>query len=173
MSATLIHNLNSELQKLSGLSATTPHTTKLATRDPRNPAETMEVQLDFMEVDRLSCAVQELRLNVPSMKAASDDVLRQWAEALCTRITYLLENLGPLEFEPDSGQILIRSTAPSNQPDKRLFYEVLLSSSAGGSFSLKRYESIKGETGRTPVDLQVTHEVLSRLVRDLVETIPV
>ena len=107
------------------------------------------------------------------MKNATQDLLREWAEALCQRITYLLENLGPLEFEPDAGKILIRSTAPSNQPDKRLFYEVLLHSKADGSFSLKRYESVKGQTGRTPVDLQMTHEVLTRLVRDLVETIPV
>ncbi len=173
MPATLIQDLTDELQKLSGLSAMTPHTTKLATKDPRNPAETMEVQLDFIEVDRLSCAVRELRLHIPSMNNASQDLLREWAEALCGRITYLLENLGPLEFEPDAGKVLIRSTAPSNQPDKRLFYEVLLHSGAGGSFSLKRYESVKGQTGRTPVDLQMTHEVLTRLVRDLVETIPV
>ena len=173
MPATLIHNLTGELQKLSGLSVATPQTTTLTTRDPRNAADTMEVQLDFLEVDRLSCSLKELRLNIPSMKNASQDMLREWAEALCGRITYLLENLGPLEFEPDAGKILIRSIAPSDQPGKRLFYEMLLHANAGGSFSLKRYESVKGEPGRTPVDLQITHEVLTRLVRDLVETIPV
>lgn len=173
MPATLTPDLTHELQKLSGLSVTTPQTSTLTTADPRNPADTLEVQLDFLEVDRLSCALQELRLNVPSMSGASPDLLQQWATALCQRITYLLENMGPLEFAPDAGQVLIRSVAPTQNPGKRVFYEVMLHTNTGGRFSLKRYESIKGQPGRSSVRLQLTHEVLSRLVDDLIETIPV
>ncbi len=173
MPAKLIHDLTTELQNLSGLSVSTPQTTTLTTADPRNPAETMEVQLDFVEVDRLSCALRELRLNIPSMSQASPDLLKEWAEALCRRITYLLENMAPVEFEPDAGQVLIRSATPSQQSPKRLFYEVLLHAHTGGSFSLKRYESVQGQPGRTAVDLHLTHEVLARLIRDLVETVPV
>jgi hypothetical protein len=173
MTAQLIQDLTTELQKLSGLSVSTPQTTTLTTADPRNAADTMDVQLDFLEVDRLSCALRELRLNVPSLNQAPPALLQDWAEALCKRITYLLENMAPVEFEPVSGQVLIRSTTPTQQPNRRLFYEVLLHANAGGSFSLKRYESIQGQPGRTAVDLKLTHEVLARLVRDLVETIPV
>jgi hypothetical protein len=173
MPAKLIQDLTAELQKLIGLSVSTPQTTTLTTADPRNASGVLEVQLDFVEVDRLSCVLRELRLNVPSMNQAAPDLLREWADALCARITYLLENMGPMEFEPVAGKILIRSTAPTQQTGKRVFYEVLLHANAGGSFSLKRYESIKGQPGRTAVDLQLTHEVLTRLVRDLVETIPV
>ena len=173
MPAKLTQDLTAELQTLSGLSVSTPQTVSLTTADPRNASDTMEMQLDFLEVDRLSCALRELRLNIPSMSQASPDLLKEWAEALCRRITYLLENMAPVEFAPDAGQVLIRSTTPSQQPAKRLFYEVLLHTNTGGSFSLKRYESVKGQPGRTAVDLQLTHEVLLRLVRDLVETIPV
>lgn len=173
MPATLTPDLTHELQKLSGLSVSTPQTSTLSTTDPRNPSDTMEVELDFLEVDRLSCALAELRLNVPSMSQAAPDLLKQWADALCQRVTYLLENMGPLEFEPDSGQILIRSVAPTQNPSKRVFYEVMLHANSGGSFSLKRYESIKGQPGRTVVPLQLTHEVLARLIDDLIETIPV
>lgn len=173
MPATLIQNLNDELQKLIGLSVSAPQTSTLSTADPRNPADSMEVQLDFLEVDRLSCSLRELRLNVPSLSQADSDLLNEWADALCRRITYLLENMGPLEFEPDAGRVLIRSTAPTQNSGSRMFYEVLLHANSNGSFSLKRYESVKGQPGRTAVDLQLTHEVLSRLVSDLVDTIPV
>lgn len=173
MPAQLIYDLTTELNNLSGLSVATPHTTLLSTADPRNPADRMELEFDFVEVDRLSCALRELRLNIPSMANAAPDVLRAWAEALCQRITYLLENMGPMEFEPDAGKVLIRSTCPTQNTAARLFYEVLLHANTGGSFSLKRYESVKGLPGRQAVDMKMTHEVLSRLVRDLVETIPV
>ncbi len=173
MPAQLIHDLTTELNRLCGLSVSTPQTSTLSTADPRNPSDRMEVQLDFVEVDRLSCALQEIRLNIPSMAQATPDLLREWADALCRRITYLLENMGPMEFEPDAGKILIRSTIPTQNSAARLFYEVLLHANTGGSFSLKRYESVKGQPGRVAVDMKLTHEVLSRLVRDLVETIPV
>lgn len=173
MPAQLIHDLTALLNQLCGLSVSSPQTSTLSTTDPRNSANRMEVQFDFVEVDRLSCALRELRLNIPSMAQATPDELRDWADALCKRITYLLENMGPMEFEPDAGKILIRSTVPTQNAQARVFYEVLLHANTGGSFSLMRYESIKGQPGRTAVDMKLTHEVLSRLVRDLVETIPV
>lgn len=173
MSAQLIHDLTAELTRLSGLSVSTPQTTRLSTADPRNPSHPMEVEIDFVEVDRLSCALRELRLNIPSMAHATPDELRNWAEALCKRITYLLENMGPMEFEPDAGKVLIRSTLPTQNAAAKVFYEILLHANAGGNFSLKRYESVKGQPGKNAVDMTLTHEVLARLVRDLVETIPV
>jgi hypothetical protein len=87
-------------------------------------------------------------------------------------VTYLLENIGPLELDVASGQVLIRSTAPAQQSGTATFYEILLSSSGSGQFALRRYRSQKGAGGREQVDLQVTHEVLRKLVVDLVETIP-
>jgi hypothetical protein len=173
MPAQLIHDLTALLAKLCGLSVSTPQTSTLSTADPRNAQGRMAVEFDFVEVDRLSCALRELRLNIPSMANATPDELRSWADALCKRITYLLENMGPMEFEPDAGKVLIRSTVPTQSAQSRVFYEVLLHANTGGSFSLMRYESVKGQPGRAAVDMTLTHEVLTRLVRDLVETIPV
>jgi hypothetical protein len=68
--------------------------------------------------------------------------------------------------------VLIRSTAPAQQSGATTFYEILLSSQGSGQFALRRYRSQKGAAGREQVDLQVTHEVLRKLVVDLVETIP-
>jgi hypothetical protein len=49
---------------------------------------------------------------------------------------------------------------------------VLLQSDTSGNFSLRRYQAVKGAPGRTQVDMHLTHEVLSKLADDLVETIP-
>jgi hypothetical protein len=111
-------------------------------------------------------------LQVPSLVGAGFDVLKEWAEDLSQRVTYLLENIGPLELDPSNNQVLIRSTPPSAQSGTREFYEVLLQSHADGNFSLQRFRSDTGKPGRTQIDMQTTHEVLGRLVDDLVDTIP-
>ena len=120
----------------------------------------------------MSCSLAELRVTVPALNGARFDVLKQWAQALSSRITYLLENIGPLEYAPDQGKILIRSTPPDKQSGATQFYEVLLQSHSGGTFSLRRYRSQSGQPGRKAVDIHVTHEVLQKLVGDLIDTIP-
>ena len=77
-----------------------------------------------------------------------------------------------LEIDPDAGQVLIRSTPPAQQLQGSKFYEMLLQSQTDGQFSLRRYLTEKGRPGRTQVDIQTTHEVLDKLLNDLVDTIP-
>ena len=84
----------------------------------------------------------------------------------------MLENIGPLELDPDAGKVMIRSTPPYKQAGTMKFYEILLQSHSDGNFSLKRYQSEVGKPGRDQVDLQTTHEMLKKLIEDLVETIP-
>lgn len=159
--------LTSELSRLSGLAGSSPQTVSLSSSDPD-----LTLDIDFLAVDSMSCAVHELRLNVPSLTAADFDVLKAWAAALASRVTYLLENIGPLEFDPDSGTVLIRSTTPSAKGDGKSFYEILLQSQSAGHFTLRRFESVKGQHGRTQVNMHLTHEVLKTLVDDLAETVP-
>ena len=122
-------------------------------------------------VDSLSCAFRELTLEVPGLQTAPFTTLETWARNLSQRITYLLEQIGPLELDPNAGQVLIRSTPPDQLPDGTQYYEIMLSQNAG-AFVLKRYKAIKGTPGRTQVDLQVTHEVLYKLVDDLEASAP-
>lgn len=132
----------------------------------------MRLQIQFVAVDSMSCSFSELQLFVPALQQAAFDVLRNWADNLAQRITYLLEQIGPLEYDPAAGQVLIRSVRPDSLPDGSQYYEVVLSSQSGGNFSLRRYRSTKGQPGRAPVDITVTHEVLYKLVDDLVATAP-
>ena len=163
---TVLNQLNDELIQLVGFHSAQPRTVTLAAKDK------IELMLDFTSVDTMSCSFQEIRVNVPALTQATFDKLKEWGQKLCQRITYLLENIGPLEYDEDAGQVLIRSTPPDQKPAGTRFYEVILSSHANGNFSLKRFESQKGQSGRIQVDLQVTHEVLKKLVEDLVNTVP-
>ncbi len=162
----LAENLNHELIQLIGYSSTSPRTVRL------HGVDNVEIEIDLVAVDSMSCASEEIRIHVPKLVNADFDLLRRWAEALSQKVTYLLENIGPLELDPDSGQILIRSTPPQKQAGSTSFYEVLLKSHSAGNFSLKRYESKSSIGGRQPITMQTTHEVLKKLIVDLVESIP-
>lgn len=160
----LSQDLQQELTRLVGLTSPTTVTV--------SEASGLSLQIDFTAVDSMSCSFSEIQLCVPSLQNAAFDALKKWAEQLSKRITYLLENIGPLEFDPSAGEVLIRSTPPGQLPTGTQYFEIILSSGSSGTFTLKRYRSIKGQPGRDPVDITVTHEVLLKLVDDLIDTIP-
>ena len=132
----------------------------------------MTIEAELAAVDTLGCAVREVRADVPKLAGAGYDVLKAWGEALCRRISYLLETLELLEADEEHGEVLIRSNPPDRQGAATAYYEVLLRQDGPGRFTLRRYEAQKGTAGRTPADMHVTHEVLKRLFRDLAETVP-
>jgi hypothetical protein len=131
------------------------------------------VAVDLLSVESLGVSCEELRLEVPSLGSATLDVLKKWGDGLCRRVTYLLENLGPLEYDASSNEVLIRSTPPDQGlPGTTKYYEVLLSSHGAGRFSLRRFRNDAANPGRVPVPIQVTHEQLAKLINDLTTTIP-
>jgi hypothetical protein len=132
----------------------------------------ISVRIEVTAVDSMSCEFSELEVFVPSLQNSTFDKLKQWASDLSRRITYLLEQIGPLEFDPQNGQVLIRSTPPGQLSSGTQYYEIVLSGSGSGSFVLRRFRSVAGQPGRSPVNIQVTIEVLLRLVDDLLDTIP-
>ncbi|MBM80532.1 MAG: hypothetical protein CMJ78_08055 [Planctomycetaceae bacterium] len=162
----IANQLSNELKQLKGFASS--HA-KVVTLDD---ADGNQLSIDFNAVDSMSCAFEELRLNIPSLDGSSIETIEDWAKELSNRVTYLLENIGPLEFDPTLKQGLVRSTPPDKSEDGTKFYEILLKATGNGSFTLKRYESETGTPGRTQVNLQMTHEQLLKLTEDLFETIP-
>lgn len=160
----LRQQLAAELQRLAG--TLSPATVGVS------DANGIRMQIEFTAVDSMSCSFAQIELFVPNMQQAAFDKLKDWADSLARRITYLLEQIGPLEYDPAAGQVLIRSAPPDKLPDGTQYYEIVLSSQSGGNFSLRRYRSTKGQPGRDPVDITVTHEVLLKLADDLVNTLP-
>jgi len=156
-------DLSLALASLKGVSSPSPITL--------HNAAGLTLRIEFTVVDSLSCAFREMTLEVPGLQSAAFATIEAWARNLSQRITYLLEQIGPLEIDPTAGEVLIRSTPPDQLPDGTQYYEIMLSQQAG-AFVLKRYKSVKGTPGRTQVDLHVTHQVLDKLVDDLEASAP-
>ncbi|MEO2036713.1 MAG: hypothetical protein ABGZ35_31950 [Planctomycetaceae bacterium] len=159
---TIVTQLAGELARLEG--TVTPTTVALA--DP----DIADLAIDFTAVDSLSCSLTELRLNLPELRNVPIDELERWGRELCDHVSYLLEDIGPLEVDAAGHQVLIRSTPPDERPAGVKFYEIILTSHSSGNCTLRRYESEQGTIGRVPVDIQLTHEVLLKLVGDLLDT---
>ena len=133
----------------------------------------VSLSVDLLSVESLGVSCEELRLDVPALGATNLDVLKKWGDGLCKRVSYLLENLGPLEYDAHGNQLLIRSTPPDQAvPGTTKYYEIQLSSHGAGRFSLRRYRNDASNPGRIPVPIQITHEQLAKLVNDLTATVP-
>ena len=162
----LTTQLTDELKQLAGFSSSTPRRIEITDSDA------LVLGIDVVAVDALSCAFESLTLHVPTLVGNETAVLQVWADALSQRLTYLLENIGPIEIDRGSSQVLIRSTPPDRSEAGTQFYEVLLSAQTNGTFLLRRYRTESGQPGRESVDIHLTHETLHKLVGDLVDTIP-
>jgi len=146
----------------------TPGPLTISLRD----AQGNQLEVRLASLDSLGCAVEELTLTLPALAQQSSQNIQQWAQALCQKITYLLEQIGPLEFDPLTGEALIRSTKPSQLPQGTQYYEFQLKPQSHQSVTLQRYRAVAGQPGRQPVPMQLTHEVLVKLVQDLLDTAP-
>jgi hypothetical protein len=160
-------DLSAALNPLTGMTFVPPRTVTVS------DASGITLGVDLLSVETLGVSCEELRLDVPTLNAATIDTLKKWANDLCRRVTYLLENLGPLEFDANGNQVLIRSTqVDKSSPGTTKYYEVMLSAHGAGRFSLRRFRNDSSGNARVPVPLQLTHEQLSKLVNDLVTTVP-
>lgn len=130
-----------------------------------NGPDGVRAELDLVAVEQLGCAFRELRLALPALSADPCEKLHAWAAELSRRVTYLLEKVGPLELDPAEQELLVRSTPPDRQPDRIQYYEIRLHP---GALHLRRYRATPHQPGREPIDVQLTFEVLQKLVDDLV-----
>lgn len=121
-----------------------------------------ELCAELVALDSLACAFERLALSSAALAGASVDRLKKAAEALSTRVNYLLEPVQPIEVDPHQCTVQMRSMPPQKDEDKTSYYELLVQCS--GEISLMRYEH--ANQGRTPIPAHVTREVLSRLVED-------
>jgi hypothetical protein len=157
--------LANEVRKLAGHAGPAPKTVAVADGD-------VDLAVDVTAADSMSCSCREIRMRVPALAGAGPDVLKKWAHELCGRVTYLLEQLGPLEIDTQGKQVLIRSKSPDKRDNSTTFYEVLLQSQGAGLFTLRRYRRDDHGAPREHVDLRTTHELLEKLADDLIATIP-
>jgi hypothetical protein len=122
---------------------------------------TLRCQLSAL--DKLGCAFQTFELRSESLASASMNGLKQVADALSHRLTYLLEPISPIEIDADQCVVQLRSNPPQKDESGTSYYELLVAS--GGRLSLRRYAKSPG-TPRHPIPAQVTREVFLRLIAD-------
>src|SRR5438270_14089553 len=63
-------------------------------------------------LDTLGCAFQTFEVQSDALAAASMDRLKQVAEALSRRLTYLLEPISPIEVDAQQCVVQLRSNPP-------------------------------------------------------------
>jgi hypothetical protein len=89
--------------------------------------------------------------------------LKQVADRLSQRLTYLLEPITAVEIDADGCAIQLRSNPPQKDDNGANYYELLVK--RGGLISLSRYKKEPRESRRL-IPAQVTREVFLRLVDD-------
>lgn len=113
-------------------------------------------------VDSLACSLNWIDYSSKVLEQLADNELKEFADQLAGRLTYLLEPICTIEADPDTVQL--RSQPPSiNIEDRsRSYFELL---ARPGRLRLVRYHKQVGQP-REQTTMQLTHEVLARLLWD-------
>jgi hypothetical protein len=144
---------------LAGLASPTQVPQQLAAQD----ADT-SFECQIAGLDSLGCAFADFELTIGKLSAAPIEQLKRVAEALSSRLTYLLEPIYPIEVDRDQCVVQMRSSPPQKDDNGTSYYELLVA--RGGRLSLNRFSRPAGQTERQAVPAHVTREVFLRLVRD-------
>lgn len=116
-------------------------------------------------LDRLGCAVGQMKVTSPALAAASLERLESIGQALAARLTYLLEPIAVLETDAEDQSVQMRSQPPQREGRQSSYYELL---ARQGRLELRRYVKQPGQP-RTQVAAHLTREVLHRLIADLIQ----
>jgi hypothetical protein len=130
--------------------------------------ETHRLSLTLDAVGSVGLAFESLSFATLARTDWTDEALRSWGDQLAARVNYLMEPLVVLEHDRVSGEIAIRSQAPTPRHTQRSYYEARLERQ--GILQLSRVAFDSETRRRSVIPCQMTREVLERLADDLVET---
>ena len=133
-----------------------PELVDLATDDGR-------LTLELTALDVVGCSFQRLTLETPRLANATLAQLKEKSEALCKRVRYLLEPLGPLELDPESCTVQMRSIPPQTDGGGASYYEMLVK--RGGEISLCRYRKDRGLVRHVEKRAEGMRWIAQRIVR--------
>ena len=152
--------IHTELNRLASLSSTGPHSLRLTLRDG-----TLDATLT--QIDQLACAFEHFSYKVDKLANATVDQLKDVANTLSTRLSYLLESISPIEIDNDTCVVQMRSNPPQKDDDGTRYYELVV---ARGELTLCRFSRPSGQQRRI-VAANVTREVFERLAEDFVAAV--
>jgi hypothetical protein len=127
-----------------------------------------QASCEVVQCDAMAVSLMELTLQTDELAAVSIESLRDASQALCQRLTYLLEPISPVEADADHCVVQMRSSPPQVDDNGLRYYELLIE--RGGAMTLRRYEKSPGNP-RVPVSATLTREVLGRLIDDFNATV--
>lgn len=120
-----------------------------------------EAVFHVAQSDSMAGSFNGIEYRSATMDTLAKSELSRFAEVLAARLTYLLEPISTIETDPEFVQM--RSDPPSTEGDRtRCYFELIAQK---GSLCLVRYRKANGQP-RKIVTMQLTHEVLSRLLVD-------
>jgi hypothetical protein len=127
------------------------------------------LQLHVSAAGSVGVAFDALEFSATDRTSWSSAALKEWADRLAGRVTYLMEPLVVLEVDAVGGEVELRSGAPTAREGQRFYYEVRLSQA--GSLRLTRVAYDPEARRRRPVACQMTREAIERLADDLVASV--
>jgi hypothetical protein len=101
------------------------------------------------------------------LAGAKVDQLKDIANTLSKRLSYLLESISPIEIDNEACVVQMRSNPPQKDDDGTRYYELVV---ARGELTLCRFSRVSGQV-RTIVAANVTREVFERLTEDFVAAV--
>lgn len=128
--------------------------------------EVDNLTVELTALDTIACAFRRLELQTERIKDAAAETLKNISQDISNRVTYLLEPIGPIEIDSQGATVQLRSLPPRKDEDGTVYYEMLVR--GAGSIELRRWKNAPGAASRTPLDAEVTREVLLRLTDDFV-----
>jgi hypothetical protein len=126
------------------------------------------LHLKISDFDRLSFMIEEIVLQ-NTTNHFSIEQLKQRADRLIGRVTYLLEDFQLVEMDGHSGRVQLRSRAPQKDDRYLSFYEMLLS--GDGRISLRRYKHDQESQLRSATPMHFTEELLVKLLNDFFDIV--
>ncbi len=128
------------------------------------PADGWTVRVSADKTDSLSCLVWELTLTRTAEPPAGL-TLKNWAAAIASRVTGLMEPLVVHEVDETQDEAVLRSVAPARKGDALTYYEVRLTGMK--TAVVQRFTASKTAPGRVQIGFALTHEVLAKLAGDI------
>lgn len=131
------------------------------------PEHGWTARLTAERVDTVGCRILELQLTRDNPVAENAEALTAQAKAAASRVSGLMEPLRLIEVDGVSQVAMLRSEGPPSNGDFVQYYEVRFQGR-----NLIRVERIKASknppASREAIAFALTHEVIAKLVEDLV-----
>ena len=146
--------------------------------DPNKLFSTEAVQgnviasIDVYDFDRFAYSIKMIEVSkVTDEKKAIDvlDSLKNQAEDIVGKVSYLLEDLAVIEIDDVNNKALLRSAVPEIHGKEIRYYEVVIN--LGKRICMERFSYNSNEKNRKAIPFILTSEVLERVVNHLVKSI--